>query len=90
VYGVVPPAAASIVEYAVPTVPLGRLVVEIIRTGLIVMANVNAAVCGVPSESVTFTVKVDVPTTVGVPEITPDDSFNVRPDGRAPDEMLHV
>jgi len=35
-------------------------------------------------ESVSLTVNVNVPNRVGVPEITPDAAFNVRPSGRLP------
>ena len=35
-------------------------------------------------ESVSLTVNVNVPKSVGVPEITPDAAFNVRPSGRLP------
>lgn len=47
------------------------------------------AVCAVGRpESVSFTVKVDVPATVGVPEIVPLAAFNVSPVGSAPVVML--
>jgi len=42
------------------------------------------------SESVTFTVKFEVPWAVGVPLMTPVAAFNVKPAGRAPPEMLQV
>jgi hypothetical protein len=41
------------------------------------------------AESVTATLKVEVPTAVGVPEITPPFD-SVSPAGRLPDEMLHL
>ena len=47
------------------------------------------AVCGVGVvESCTCTVKLNVPTVVGVPEITAPDKFN--PGGKLPDTILQV
>jgi hypothetical protein len=65
----VPPLAASVAEYAVPSVPFGRLVVVIVTPGLIVTVRVAVAVS--PPESVTVTVKVALPTIGVAPEITP-------------------
>jgi hypothetical protein len=45
---------------------------------------------GVASESATFTVKLDVPAVVGVPEITPEEEESESPAGSAPVMMLHV
>jgi hypothetical protein len=39
------------------------------------------AVCAGLAESVTLTVKLDVPLAVGVPEITPEEAANERPLG---------
>ena len=42
------------------------------------------------SESVTFTVKFEVPTADGVPLMAPVAAFNVKPAGSAPVEMLQA
>jgi len=42
------------------------------------------------AESVTMTVKVDVPDVVGTPLICPVAAFKVRPVGKAPAVTLHV
>ena len=47
------------------------------------------AVAGVGAESVTPTVKVKLPATVGVPAIIPP-LLKVKPAGSAPDKRLHV
>jgi hypothetical protein len=41
-------------------------------------------------ESATFTVKLNVPADVGIPEITPLDAVKLRPGGRRPELMLQV
>jgi hypothetical protein len=41
-------------------------------------------------ESVTFTVKLKAPKTVGVPEIVPVDAFKFRPGGSEPELMDHM
>jgi hypothetical protein len=89
----VPPLAAKVVEYAVPTVPEGTEPVEI-ATGVTVVATVMvndfAAVCAVGVvESVTFTVKLNDPDAVGVPEIVPPVE-SVNPPGRAPELILQL
>lgn len=50
----------------------------------------NVFVAKAPAMSVTFSVKVNVPTFVGLPEITPVLVFRVRPGGRAPAVLLYV
>jgi len=74
VYGVVPPVAASVVLYAVPTCPLGSAVVEIpIVAGVTVIAKFADFVKGVALESVTLKVRgVLVTAVVGVPVIRPE------------------
>jgi hypothetical protein len=47
------------------------------------------AVCGFPEESTTFTVKLDWPAVVGVPEIWPLDA-KLSPAGRVPEARDHV
>ena len=84
-YGVVPPLACSVVEYAVPAVPPGNDVVVTVggcaaATGILRFAVAVAA--GEP-ESVTRTVKADVPACVGVPEIRPEAEM-VSPTGKLP------
>jgi hypothetical protein len=57
--------------------------------GTTAMLKLAVAVAGSLAESVTFTTKVEVPDTVGVPEITPA-LDNVNPVGKLPDARLHV
>ena len=52
--------------------------------GLIVMLRPVVDVTGGDSPSEICTVKLDVPTEVGVPEITPLVPFNVMPAGKLP------
>ena len=52
--------------------------------GLTVRANAFDAVCGVPAESCTWTVKFDVAAVVGVPVIAPVAAFKLRPAGSEP------
>jgi hypothetical protein len=40
--------------------------------------------------SVTFTVKLDVPGVVGVPEMSPEDAFRVKPSGKLPSVIVHA
>jgi hypothetical protein len=49
----------------------------------------EAEVAGEP-ESVTLTVKLEVPAVVGVPEITPVAAVSVRPAGSEPEVMLQL
>ena len=56
-----------------------------------VMLNDFVAVCAVGAvESVTLTVKLNVPAVVGVPEIVPLAVASVRPPGNAPALMLQL
>jgi len=89
VYVAVPPTTASVWLYAEFTVAAGSVVV-VMAIALIVMDKAKDAVCGDVAESVAVTVKVDVPGTVGVPEITPEALSKVRPAGRAPAVIDHV
>lgn len=84
----VPPVACSVVEYALLSIPVGRVVVEITSRGLTVMSSCWVADIGVGAESATFTVNVDAPAAVGVPEILPEAS--VRPAGNDPEATLQV
>ena len=88
-YGVVPPLAASVAVYAVPTWP--PLSVEVvICTGVtaaaITMLKFAVALCAGELESVTFTVNDAVPAAVGVPLICPA-LLSVNPAGNEPEEI---
>jgi hypothetical protein len=54
------------------------------------MLRLAVDVSGVPSESLTPTVKLDVPAAVGVPEIAPLLAFSVNPEGKLPVVTFHV
>jgi hypothetical protein len=93
-YGVVPPLAANVVVYAVPTCAEGTELV-VICTGVTAAATVTlnafVAVCAVGTvESVTLAVKLNDPAVVGVPEIVPLAAASVRPGGNAPELMLQL
>jgi hypothetical protein len=72
------------------TVPPERVVVVMAKAmGLIVRLSCWVAESGVDAASVTFTVKVEVPSAVGVPEIAPEASD--RPAGSDdPEARLQV
>lgn len=84
----VPPVACKGAEYALLTIPVGKEVVEITSRGFTVMPSCCVADIGVGAESATFTVNVDGPAVVGVPEIFPEAS--VRPAGNDPEATLQV
>jgi hypothetical protein len=89
-YGSVPPDALSVVEYAVPTVPLGNEVEVIASAGTLafmVMEKGLIAFCTGEEESVTCSVKLDWPGPVGVPLIVPF-LLKVRPTGNVPDTVV--
>lgn len=86
VYGVVPPDAVSVAEYAVLTVPLGSEVVVTVGgcgAAAIVMLSALVAVCSGELESAAFTVKDEAPACVGVP-VMPPAAESPSPAGRAP------
>jgi hypothetical protein len=61
-YGIVPPVAARVDEYTVPTMPFGKEVEMTVSDGdlaLMLMDNGFAAFCTGEEESVTCTVKLD-------------------------------
>ena len=91
-YGVVPPLAASVVEYAVPTCSDGTEAV-VTCTGVTAAATVMPSdivvVCGVEEESLTCTVKIVVPACVGVPLIWPVDAVRLSPAGNDPELIDH-
>jgi hypothetical protein len=83
-----PPVACKVVEYALLTMPVGTEVVVIASSGLMVMPSGCVAESAVGAESATFTVNVDAPAVVGVPEIFP--AASARPAGRDPEATLQV
>ncbi len=87
-----PPVAVSVVEYAVPTVPLGGAVVLITTPfrGFTLIENAACAVCGGVEESETCTVKLNWPEAVGVPLITPVVLANDNPDVNVPDTTVKL
>jgi hypothetical protein len=88
-YGVVPPLACSVVEYAVPVVPPGSDIVMTIGGGsATAMLKVLAPVL-FPA-SFTCTVNDTVPAAVGVPEITPVDATRFNPAGNVPALTLQL
>jgi len=90
-YGVVPPLACSVVEYAVPAVPPGSdVVVTVGGCAAAATAMLNAFVPVLFAESVTCTVNDAVPAVAGVPEITPVDAARLSPTGNVPALTLQV
>jgi hypothetical protein len=82
-YGVVPPVAATVVEYGVFWMPLGNVAVVIFSGATIVSEKLTVAVRCVGSvESVAVIATVFTATTVGVPVIAPVDAFMLKPAGR--------
>jgi len=93
VYGVVPPVASNVVEYAVAVWPDGTELVVICTAGAAATVRVNdfVVVSAVGTvESVTFTVKLKEAAAVGVPEIVPVAADIVSPAGSAPELMLQL
>jgi hypothetical protein len=91
VYGLVPLVAASVAEYATPTIPFGKLVVVIRTIVELYTVNVSACVAVLLALSATSTVNAcDATAVVGVPEITPVLAFSVSPAGSVPALKLHV
>jgi hypothetical protein len=91
-YGVVPPLAASVVEYALLTVPSGSEAVVTeggcAAAPVIVILNACMSVCCVGEvESVTVAVKLNCPGVVGVPEMTPFACPSESPFGSEPEEI---
>lgn len=58
--------------------------------GAAATAMLNDLVAVPLPESVTFAVKLEVPDAFGVPEMTPDEAFNERPDGSDPLLIAHA
>ena len=90
------PDGGDIVTLAVALCPATNVAGLILTTptdiscGLMDKLRLATPVAGTVSESVTFTVKVDVWATVGVPEITPVDGASDSPAGSSPLDRLHV
>ena len=82
VYGVAPPAAATVAVYAAPTAPAGKSVVMMVKPGGFTRsANAFVAVFAGIEESVTVNVTLLVPAAVGVPVICPVPALIVKPAG---------
>ena len=91
VYGVVPPLASRVVEYAVPVVPPGSdVVVTVGGCAAAATAILNAFVPALFAASLTCTVNDTVPGVVGVPEITPVDATRLNPVGSVPALTLQL
>ena len=84
-----PPAAASVCEYALLTVPLGKPG-AVVMVSADAIASVNDFVAKPEALSSTRTVKPEFPELAGVPLMTPVAGFSVRPLGNDPRVMDHV
>jgi hypothetical protein len=89
-YGYVPPEAASVVEYVVPTIPVGRanVVTATPFRGLILMGKTLCAVCAGLEESETCPVKLNRPEAAGMPLTTPVVLDNDNPVGNVPETTV--
>jgi len=90
-YGVVPPVAARVNEYAVPTIPFGTEAVVIVSVGALALMLMESGLVATPTgeeESATCTVKLDWPALVGVPLMVPP-LLKLSPAGNAPAETVH-
>jgi len=85
--GLAQPAVPIVCEYAMFTVPLGRLLVVMLQPAFITMLS---GFVGFPLASVTATVKLEVAAVVGVPEIVPLEDPIERLAGNDPAEMLKL
>ena len=92
VYGEVPPVAASVALYAIPTCPFGKLLVVIVRPeALMVRLRFTLWLCAGLLESVTVNFKaVAFADAVGVPVIVPALPFSERPAGSVPLAIVHL
>ena len=86
--GVVPPAVAIVVEYAVAAVAGGSVVVVIVSA--VAMVIERSRVTAAPALSATRTVKLETPFVEGVPVITPVAATMLRPVGNVPAVTDHV
>jgi hypothetical protein len=88
VYGMVPPLAFRACEYTLPAVAGGKDdVVTANGGGATVIDKAEVSVLDPPS--VTFTVKLEVPNAVGVPDIVPP-AERVSPAGKVPAETVQL
>jgi hypothetical protein len=91
VYGAVPPLAWRVCEYAVPTVTTGSV-------GILIVNALGATTTLIAADvarfglllSLTVVVKLEVPLTLGVPEITPVDESRLSPAGKLPALIDHL
>jgi hypothetical protein len=90
VRGAVPPVTDGVLLYATPIVPFGSVGVPSESWRFTTRPTTCVAVRGGVAESVHCKVKLDVPTTEGVPEITPVDAFRDKPVGSVPFVMPQV
>ena len=81
------PVAARVVLYDTPVAPLGKVVVVI--TGGAASISIESIASSYPPPLVARMVKVNVPTVVGFPEMTPLFRLIVNPSGKAPLSTLH-
>src|SRR5215813_5287572 len=79
VYGGTPPVAVKRNRYGVFAAVEGRPVVVIWSDPVMVSGKTATAVCW--RKSVTVTVTLNVPPTVGVPAMSPVAAFTLRPEG---------
>jgi hypothetical protein len=90
-YGIVPPVACSVPEYAVPIVPPPNDELEMpSAAGVPEIAMLNVLAEASLAGSSTCTVNDAVPDAVGAPEITPVEAARFRPGGSEPEMMLQV
>ena len=75
-------------EYAAPTVPAGNDAVVMLKAGALIVSE-RAAVADADAPSVTFTVKLDGPAVVGVPDNVPP-ALKFSPAGGDPLATDHV
>ena len=80
--GGLPPVAAIGAVYGRPAEPPGSDAVVNDRAGATVMFRLDVAAPGGTAESVTIKLMVNVPLTVGIPEILPVRELIERPAGR--------
>ena len=66
------------------------MVVVIVGTAAAVLMTMVRALVAFPALFVALTVKLDVPTDVGVPDIVPVFTFKPKPAGRLPIVIAHV
>src|SRR5215470_9129944 len=91
VYGVVPPVAVKVCEYATPCWPFDNepVVIASPAAAIVIESALVFETVG-DSESVTCTVKFVVPVPVGVPLMTPVEALMAKPAGSEPTEIDQV